>query len=591
MKSKLAFKVLDKTLLILIILIFFIYYFNQLSYGLPFFYNQDEIAFQGSTLSSIQYLTGYFELNYNPYYAPLLNLILIIKSIFINEFIINSLNIDQIKLKLYFNTELFLFYGRLASLLLTTTSIYFLYLIFKKLKINFIFYSFLLISFATSIEAFNVSTQFGKNSSNLLIYLIQIYILIKYSLKVENLKFKSYILLSLLASFAWGVNYWPALVSLIGVCFLHYKKFKFSKKSYLLYFLICFIIFGPTLNSFFVNYPPLDHLLPDKDIEKLEINFYLISFFDDFIKSCKIIFTTEKNIILLLIILPFFFLKKNTNFKKEFLLLIIFMLLPILLFSLGDDIPAQLRYFAGIICIILILTAIAFNELHKLNFKFIYILFILSNIYFISENIKMNKEITRVINKKHTFYNFSENINNNQSKILYLIDLNVQESLEQNLFYIKLYENDLIKKNESTKKFIDNIMQKNKKKYKLDNVTINYKDIKKDLIYFSYTNLPLISYKKFFDFIKNDFDYVVIEESQPFYLSNKFLQKQIKSYVKENFVLDKIHFKKEKIFLKDQQAIIHYFTNSLTRFDNVDNINNNSLEVIFGPNYSMYKIN
>ena len=36
--------------------------------------------------------------------------------------------------KIYFNPELFLFYGRLASLTISSVSIFVLYLIFKKLK-------------------------------------------------------------------------------------------------------------------------------------------------------------------------------------------------------------------------------------------------------------------------------------------------------------------------------------------------------------------------------------------------------------------------------------------------------------------------
>ena len=112
-----------------------IFFFNRLSlisYGLPFFINTDEIAFIGSTLSSLSFLTGYFEYNYNPIYAPLINLILILKSILINEILINSVEINQIKHKIYFNTELFIYYGRVASITISSISIFILYLIFKN---------------------------------------------------------------------------------------------------------------------------------------------------------------------------------------------------------------------------------------------------------------------------------------------------------------------------------------------------------------------------------------------------------------------------------------------------------------------------
>ena len=141
MKKKSVFQRLDLIFISVLIIIFFGYHFNKISYGLPFFVNLDEIEFQSSVLSSLGFITGYFELNYNPFYAPLLNLILILKFIFINEFIINSLSLDQVKLKIYFNPELFVFYGRIASLTISSLSIFFVYLIFKKLKINFLIYS------------------------------------------------------------------------------------------------------------------------------------------------------------------------------------------------------------------------------------------------------------------------------------------------------------------------------------------------------------------------------------------------------------------------------------------------------------------
>ena len=203
MKTNSIYRHVQLTFVLFLIVAFFMYRFNQISYGLPFFINLDEINFQGSTLSSLCFLTGYFERNVNPFYAPLINLILILNSIFINEFLLNSLyNLDQIKSKLYFNPELFLFYGRVANLTITSISIFVLYLIFKKLKISFPIYIVLLITFATSLLALNVSTIMGKNSSYLLIYLIQLYFLIKYLCKIERFKLKSYLIFGLLASIA-----------------------------------------------------------------------------------------------------------------------------------------------------------------------------------------------------------------------------------------------------------------------------------------------------------------------------------------------------------------------------------------------------
>ena len=166
MKKKSIYRYLDIIFITVSIIIFFIYNFNKISYGLPYFWNPDEISFQGSILSSIFFLTDYFALHYNPFFAPLINSILILNSIFINEFLINSLSLSEIKSKLYFNPELFIFYGRLASLIITSSSVLILYKIFKKLKVNFLIYSILLITFMSSLVTLNLSTIMSKNSCN-----------------------------------------------------------------------------------------------------------------------------------------------------------------------------------------------------------------------------------------------------------------------------------------------------------------------------------------------------------------------------------------------------------------------------------------
>ena len=46
----------------------------------------------------------------------------------------------------------------------------------------------------------------------------------------------------------------------------------------------------------------------------------------------------------------------------------------------------------------------------------------------------------------------------------------------------------------------------------------------------------------------------------------------------------------EKIFLRNQQSVIHYYVGSLSRFDITENIYNDKLEVVYGTNYSLYKL-
>ena len=234
-----------------LIFIFFTVNFNRISYGLPFFLNSDENAFLYSNLSYISFFTGFKTSSLNPIYAPLISIVLILKSIFLNEMIINSLSIDEIKSKIYFNPELLIFYGRIASLITTSISIFFLYLIFKKLRIKFIIYSVLLVTFASSLVALDTANVFGKSSYFLLFFLIQLYFLIKYLLKIKNFNIKSYIIFALLGSIAWGINYWPAFISIYSVLFLHFQKFRFSKIKYLSLFFLIFTFFGPIMDYFF----------------------------------------------------------------------------------------------------------------------------------------------------------------------------------------------------------------------------------------------------------------------------------------------------------------------------------------------------
>ena len=176
-----------KVFIFLILICFFLFNLNNLKFGLPLFLDEDESAFMKSTLSYLSYFTGIKSDLIDPIYAPLINLLLILNYIFLNEFIINTLDFSQIKSKIYFNPELFIYYGRVASLTITTISIYLLFLIFRKLKINFYLISFSLIIFSTSLVTFSISHVNGKNSFYLIFFLIQIYFFLKYFLKPESL--------------------------------------------------------------------------------------------------------------------------------------------------------------------------------------------------------------------------------------------------------------------------------------------------------------------------------------------------------------------------------------------------------------------
>ncbi len=588
MKQKSYRRYIELTFVLAVTVIFFKYRSNEVSYGLPYFWNRDEIAFQGSVLSSLSILTGYFEKNYNPFYTSVFNLIIILKSIFINEFLINSLNFAQIKSKIYFNTELFVYYGRLGSAITASSTIFCLYLIFKKLKINSIILITLIITFSTSLVLLSVSTIFSKNSSYLLIYLIQLYYLIKYQIKIEKFNFKSYFIFGILASLAWGVNYWTAFVSIYAVFSLHLIKYKLSKINYLLFFLIIFLIFGPFINSSFTNKDAFYWLLTREG--SFSISLFLQSAFSDIFAGFRMLFLTEKNSLLLILIAPIFLINKYVKFKKEFLIIFLLIFEPIILFAIAEDILPQLRYFAGINSVVLILIGIIFNEFYKNNYKYFIVIFLIFNFYVIFDNFKKYNEINDMVSKNHSFFNFNKNIGVNKSKVFYFVDLSFQESLNQNKYYLKLYENNLIKKDDSSRKFNIHIKQKIKKIQNTKEIIIKDKNLKEDMVYFNYTNNQIENLKSFFEFLKVDFDYVVIEESTPFHLHDASNQAKIKSYVKENFTLNKVLFDEEKIYLKSQQDVINYYANTINHYNFVDNADNEDLEPVFGLNYGLYKL-
>lgn len=591
MKQKSTFHYLEKCFVLILILVFFIYNLNRIHYGLPFFFNLDEIAFQYSTLYYLNYITGYSHI-IDPIYAPLLNLILILKSIFINEFLINSFNIDQIKSKIYFNPELFIYYGRIASLITTSFSILFLYLIFKKLKINFIIYFILIATLSTSLVILDVAIINGKHSYYLLFFLIQLYFFFKYLIKIEKFNFKSYIIFSILASLAWGVSYWPAFISIYAVLILHLRKFKYSKIIYPILFSILFIIFGPILGMLISSAPVLDFIITSNELETLEIKTFSKSALKDFFEGLKIIYHAEKNFFLVLVFLPFIFLfkKKNTSLKKNFFIILIIFFEPVILLAVAGEALPQLRYFVGNTCIILILTAIIFNEIYKSNFRYLCIIFLISNFYFIYNNLNLNNEINNIISKKHSFYVFNDSINVDRNKILYITDLNFQESLKQNKLYLELYENNLIKRSKNFKDNINRIKNKIATIERSNQKIIVNTDVKKNIIYFNYSIHEIDDLEAFFDYIKIYFDYVVIEESRPFYLSKNDIRTKIREYVSNNYLIEQIYTKEDKIFLRSQRSIIHYYANAINHFDYAKNIDKRDFEIIYGGNYSLYNL-
>ena len=82
MSKKSIYKNIDRIFIFFLIIIFFTYNYNRIDYGLPFFLNFDETSFKYSSLSFLSFITGHSNSgSYNPIYAPLINLILILAKI------------------------------------------------------------------------------------------------------------------------------------------------------------------------------------------------------------------------------------------------------------------------------------------------------------------------------------------------------------------------------------------------------------------------------------------------------------------------------------------------------------------------------
>ena len=165
-------KNIQKIFFISILIIFFLLNFRNINYALPFFTNSDEIAYLTSSISYISFITNIEYRIIDPIVSPLLNIILILNLAFLNEIILNSLSLMQLKDKIYLNPELLIYYGRISSLIISTISLTILYLIFKKLKINFYVYFSIFISLLFSLFLTDISIVNGKNSYYLLFFLI-----------------------------------------------------------------------------------------------------------------------------------------------------------------------------------------------------------------------------------------------------------------------------------------------------------------------------------------------------------------------------------------------------------------------------------
>ena len=345
MKSKLKFfKKVDLILVLTLITIFLVFNKNIIEYGLPFFHQEDEIAFLKGTLSYISFITGIKRELSDPFLGPLINLLLTLKFLFINEIILNLTSISDLKLKIYNDPSILIVYGRYSSLIVTAFCLFVLYLIFKKLKIHFLIYFPLLVSLTFSLFTIPISLVNGKNSYYLLFFLLQLYLFIKYYIKIDKFNKNSYLILAFFGVLAWGINYWSSIVSIYGIIILHFKKFQFENTYYFINFALIFILFGFIPSFFLEDFFFLDYF-KTQQVGSFDIVFFFTNFFEKFLLSLKIILSTEIFVLIFLTLFLFNLINKSKN-KKLVIILFFLILEPLIILAIsGEEIEPEIRYF------------------------------------------------------------------------------------------------------------------------------------------------------------------------------------------------------------------------------------------------------
>ncbi len=567
------FKTLEFFLVFFLLVIFFTIRLKIIDYGLPFFQQEDENAFLKSTIVFLSFISGIKPVMNDPVFAPFVNLILSLKFIFINEFILDSYSFNEIKQKIYNDPSILILYGRYNSLLLTTLGLFLIYLIFKKLKINFIIYFPLLVSISYSLFTIPISLSNGKNSYYFFLFLLQLYFFIKYYFKLEKFNTKSYFLISFLASMAWSVNYWGAIVSFYGILILHYKKFRFQNFQNIFYFIFLFLIIGfiPNLFNFELFF---DFFLSDQS-KDFSLNLFLINFFKKFFSSIQIVFNTEKFLLIYFLLFGFFILKRFKD--KNFIIIITFLFFePILIIAVADQVIPELRYFSGLICLMFILSALMIKQLSSYyNSHLIIYIFLVINLILIFEKIYIQKNLVKVISKDHSFVQFYENNQDHNSNILYLIKgLDKTKNYNNLIFYKNLHEKNIIRNKLFQKDNYNSVLIKIEKEKKSIKKLKNNKMLNLNL--FNIDIFEIKEFDKFFDEAKKQYKFVGIQE-------NIIATNELYNYIRQNYKKIKYqNLNKNLYFNNGLRDIIKFLYNGGS---------SSSLEnFVIGNHYSIYSL-
>ena len=361
-----------------------------------------------------------------------------------------------------------------------------------------------------------MSVVLGKNSLLLLLFLIQYYFFIKYYKKIQKFNLKAYVIFSILASLAWGINYWAATVSFYAIFYLHFVKYKFEKINYLFLFFIIFLIFGLLINIIISDDKIFHHLFNPDYLSNIDGNYSRLHFFiNDLTLGLKIFYNFEKSIffIFILIFVSSFFY--YFLLEKKFLFINLFLIFePILLFAIADYSYPQLRYFGPSFFISYILFGYIFTKIllknNKLGFVLLFLIS-LNLIYFSVEKFKIILKVNNLINNNFIQYKIFDDPRY-KSKSLYFSSLmTYRESLDNLIFYKELLNKKLVKLNPDADN--KNSLQEIDKKISIiknaekNNIFPNGK-----VNYFFGGEYLVQDKKNFFAFIEKKFDYIIINK-------------------------------------------------------------------------------
>ena len=567
-----------KIILILSLIgLFFIINANIINYGLPFFQQEDETTFLKGTISYLSFITGIKRELTDPFFGPLINLIFTLIFLFFNEVVLNFTSFSNLKLKIYSDPSILIFYGRYCSLLATSFCLFILYLIFKKLKINFIIYFPIIVSLAFSTFMLPLSLFNGKNSYYLLFFLLQLYFFIKYYFKIEKFEKKSYLILSFLGALAWGINYWSSIVSIYGILILHFKKFKFKNLQNFVNFILVFFLIGLLPSFFLGDIFFLDYFIRTNGTEGAYSNLIFNDIYEKFKLSFSIIFNSEKILFIFLILFIFCLFSKLKN-RKIILILSLLFIEPIIILAIGGyEIIPQLRYFSGSICLIFILSALIVKDILEFkNSKVVLVLFIIINLYIVLEKGITYIKVNNLVTANHSFINFFDNNKNNNSQTLHLISgLDTRKNLKNLILYKKLHENGIIQNKLFEKDNYNFILKKIEIEKDINLELKNKKTL--NLNVFSINLFNIKNFDIFFEEVRKDYKYVSIQE-------NGFESFELYNYIKTNFDIVSANSNKKNRFYNDGLRDVIKFLYNGGAVKQLDNF-------VLGNNYSLYKLN